>query len=142
MIFFKKFFLNFCTIILFSLFIFWFVEIAKAQDSSFLKPGHYNKSVCIENPEKSLLAEAFLRVGVSVYDSNKYSFCKETGFRVSGVFTFKTHEENNKFIVFIYYWGDYVGRYVYFKKNTPEDIPEFVRSFVNWMLETAWKKEF
>jgi hypothetical protein len=82
-----------------------------------------------------------LRVGVDVDDYDR-SWCKDPKHSIISTFTFKTYEENNKFTVFIYYNGDYVGRYVYFKKNTPEDIPEFVYSFVNWMLKNAWEKNF
>jgi len=109
------------------------------QETSFLKPGYYFKKVCIHNPESSLLAELFLRAGIDV-DSYEKSWCKDPKF--SFVFTFKTLEKEDKFIVLIYYDGDYVGRYVYTKKNNPRDIEEFSYSFVKWMLKNAWEKEF
>jgi hypothetical protein len=109
------------------------------QETSFLKPGYYFKNVCIQNPESSLLAELFLRAGIDV-DSYEKSRCKDPKF--SFVFTFKTLEKEDKFIVLIYYGGDYVGRYVYTKKNNPRDIEEFSYSFVKWMLKNAWGKEF
>jgi hypothetical protein len=112
------------------------------QETSFLKPYYYDKNVCIQNPESSLLAELFLRAGINV-DSYKKSWCKDPKSSLFiRAFTFKTLEKEDKFIVLIYYGGDYVGRYVYTKKNNPRDIEEFSYSFVKWMLKNAWEKEF
>jgi len=112
------------------------------QETSFLKPGLYRKIVCIHNPESSLLAELFLRAGIDVHSYEKH-WCKDpkSSFFVRA-FTFKTLEKEDKFIVLIYYGGDYVGRYVYTKKNNLRDIEEFSYSFVKWMLKNAWGKEF
>jgi hypothetical protein len=111
------------------------------QETSFLKPGYYDKNVCIHNPESSLLAELFLIAGIHV-DSSEKSWCKDPKFSIINAFTFKTLEKEDKFIVLIYYGGDYVGRYVYTKKNNPRDIEEFSFSFVIWMLKNAWGKKF
>ncbi len=111
---------------------FFLVKISTAQDQSFLKKGYYNRSIWIENPEKSPLAEAFLRNGIRVLSPSSSV--------LTSCFSFKTSDEENKFVVFIYYDGDFVGKYNYFKKNTSEDITEFIDSFVRWMFRNAWGK--
>ncbi len=87
------------------------------QETSFLKPDYYDKYVCIQNPENSLLAELFLRAGINV-DSYEKRWCKDPKSSLIRAFTFKTLEKEDKFIVLIYYGGDYVGRYVYTKKKS------------------------
>jgi hypothetical protein len=111
------------------------------QETSFLKPGYYSERVCIQNPESSFLAELFLRAGINV-DSYEKGWCKDPKSSLIGAFTFKTLDKEDKFIVLIYYDGDYVGRYVYTKKNNSRDIEEFSYSFVIWMLKNAWGKKF
>ena len=101
---------------------------------SFLKKDDYQKRVYIENPETSPAAEAFLRNNISITTSMK------------GSFSFKTVDESGKYIVYIYYENDndsreFVGKYVYTKKDPQEDTKEFIIEFVNWMLDTAWGKK-
>ena len=101
---------------------------------SFLKKDNYQKRVYIENPETSPAAEAFLRNNISITTIMNDSF------------SFKTVDESGKYIVYIYYQNDidsreFVGKYVYTKKDPKEDTKEFIIDFVNWMLETAWEKK-
>lgn len=122
--FFKKFFILIVVIQLF------LVSHVLGDDGSFLKAGYYNRSVQIKNPETSLLAETFLRNGVTVYDS----YCSTT------CFSFKTQEENDKFIVYIYYVSDYVGKFFYYKTGTSDETVKFTNDFVSWMFKNAWSK--
>lgn len=115
---------------------FWFVfcGVAIAQDESFLQQRRYETRIYMENPETSILAELFLRYGISI--DNNYP---------KNYFSFKTTDSSDKLVVFIYY-GDkfsqiYVGKYVYKKKNVVEEQREFVNAFVSWMVNNAWSKK-
>ncbi len=108
--------------------------IAVAASDGFLKPGSYDAAVVIANPEDSPLAEALLRLGVSVYKSRPYVN--------STVFTFKIRQDPD-FTVFIYYPNDstYVGRFM-FKKGDDESPVEaqFIKEFVPWLQRNAWPR--
>jgi hypothetical protein len=106
----------------------------KAASDAFLKPGSYSRSVVIPTPEKSLLAEGFLRTGVDVYKACPIN---------TSCFSF-TIDQTLDFTVFIYYpnQGTFVGRYV-FVKNPADERPvdvQFVLDFVPWMQNNAWSK--
>ncbi len=107
-------------------------SIAFAQSESFLKKGSYLKRVEIEKPETSLLAEVFLRNGISVTSNTP-------------LFHFKTADADGKFTVFIYYrpnsyTDDFVGKFVYEKTNAENEASQFVNAFVAWMIRNAWSR--
>ena len=101
------------------------------SEESFIRNTLYAQCVMIENPEESILAEMFLRRGISVVKPAPGT---------QG-FSFKTRDDDEKFLVFIYYNGDIVGKYFYTKKGGDGDQKEFVSSFVDWMIDNAWKVE-
>jgi hypothetical protein len=112
--------------------LFFVVPIVFSQsEESFIQKALYAQCVIIENPEESILAEMFLRRGIWVVKP------------ASGTqgFSFKTRDDNEKSLVFIYYKGDFVGKYFYTKKGGDRDQTEFAGSFVDWMIENAWKVE-
>ncbi len=110
----------------------FFYGVAFSQGDSFIKKGSYHSSVRIDNPETSLLAEVLLRNGINVTSSYPH-------------FHFKTTDSENSFAVFIYYEtrysNDFVGKFVYEKKNTTDETREFVNAFVSWMSKNAWSKK-
>ena len=114
-------------------FLFFLVPIvfSQSEESFIQKRGFYVQNVIIENPEDSVLAEMFLRRGISVIKP-----APETQ-----AFTFSTRDDNEKFLAYIYYKGDFVGKYFYTKKGGDQDQKEFFRSLVDWMFENAWKVE-
>ena len=120
-------------VLILTVFILYAVRGVSAYDESFLKPGYYQRCVIIENPETSILAEAFLRAGVTVKSRTSLSWS-------SACFSFKTQEEHNKFIVYIYYNGDFVGRYVYRKVKGNNEL-KFTKSFVYWLFRNAWSQK-
>jgi hypothetical protein len=112
--------------------LFFVVPIVFSQsEESFIQKAFYAQRVIIENPEDSILAEMFLRRGISVAKPAPGT----------QAFTFRTRDDDEKFLVFIYYCGDFVGKYFYTKKGGDRDEKEFFRSFVDWMFENAWKVE-
>jgi hypothetical protein len=129
----RVFFLVISILVVFSL----LISLTYADSDSFLKKGTYSRNVVIETPENNPLAEAFLRNGITVYSQPQYG---------NSSFSFKTSQEGNKFIVFLYYKprfispadSEYVGKYTYYKKNPNEANIIFVDSFVKWLFENAW----
>ena len=112
--------------------LFFVVPIVFSQsEESFILKELYPQSVIIENPEDSVLAEMFLRRGIWVVKP-----APETQ-----ALTFSTRDDGEKFLAYIYYKGDFVGKYFYTKKGGDQDQKEFFRSFVDWMFENAWKVE-
>lgn len=120
-------------IVLISITIIIISTAASGESYSFLKKGSYPKAVVIDNPEISLLAEEFIRNGITVYDKPHIQ-----------TLSFKPVNEEHKIIVNIYYTSEmmrettYVGKFVYFKNKTPDELTHFVKSFVAWTFTNAW----
>ena len=118
-------------------------DISVAQEDScvncegkenFIRKGAYAKVVYYDNPETLILAKDFLKYGISATRHTNNSF------------NFEITDSDDKYTVTIWYrmlsqgfWINFKsGKYVYKKKNSTDEMSEFVNEFVPWMVRNAW----